>query len=159
VTPRFGNETVALGLHQPYRKRSPALVYILLNVVPIGLAALLGLLVGAGWTQVAGAGQAGPPSLALTLGAFVALFWLASILAGALILAPPQAGEWTMAIGSAVVIWVGFVLPALAVTLAYRRVPGGAIALDCAYWLVVMLLQAVLMKAYGLVPPPGAPGA
>lgn len=133
------------------------MIYILTNVVPIALAALLGLLVGYGWMRAFGTAATRTPSLALAAGAFVAEFWLASILAGALILAPPQAGEWTMAVGSAVVIWIGFILPALAVTLRFRGVYGRAVVADCAYWLVVMVLQAALMKAYGLVPPPGAP--
>lgn len=133
------------------------MIYIILNVVPIALATLAGLLVGLAWTKLPGGAPERGIAPALGVLALVAEFWLASILAGALILAPPQAGEWTMAIGSAVVIWVGFVLPALLVTLRYRGLPARAIVADCAYWLVAMVLQAVILKAYGLVPPPGAP--
>jgi hypothetical protein len=46
----------------------------------------------------------------------VAEVWLACILAGALILAPPEAGAWAMALGSAFIIWIGFVLPTLIVS-------------------------------------------
>jgi hypothetical protein len=46
-------------------------------------------------------------------GVSLAEFWLASILAGALILAPSQAGVWVRALGSAVVILIGFVVAVL----------------------------------------------
>ncbi|KAB0682532.1 DUF1761 domain-containing protein [Aureimonas leprariae] len=135
------------------------MIYIILNVVPIGLATLAGLLVGFLWVKSLGGMPERRITPALAVVALVAEFWLASILAGALILAPRQAGEWTMAVGSAVVIWIGFVLPALAVTLLYRRLSARPILGDCAHWLVVMVLQAVVLKSYGLVPPPGTPGA
>ena len=77
-----------------------------------------------------------------------------AILAGALILAPAKAGDWTMVIGSAVVIWIGCVVPVCIVTLRARAVAAGAVAADCAYWLVVMLAQAFVLKSIGLVPPP-----
>ena len=59
-----------------------------------------------------------------------------------------------MAIGSAVVIWIGFVVPVLVVSLGVRQVRAGSIAGDAAHWLMVMLVQAVILKSIGLVPPP-----
>jgi hypothetical protein len=84
----------------------------------------------------------------------VAQGWFAAILAGALILAPAKAGDWTMALGSAVVIWIGFVVPVSIVTLRARQQRWSAALLDCLYWLVVMLVQAIVLKSWGLVPPP-----
>ena len=79
--------------------------------------------------------------------------WLACILAGALILAPHQAGVWVMSLGSAVIIWIGFVLPSLLTTLRFRRVPLPAALADCALWLAVMLLQAGVLQLVGLQRP------
>ena len=59
-----------------------------------------------------------------------------------------------MAIGSAVVIWIGFVVPATIVTLRYRAIGWREVARDCGYWLVVMVVQALVLKSLGLVPPP-----
>lgn len=129
------------------------MIYILLNLWPIGVATLIGLIIGAAYHRLSG-GVARPPT-GLVLSAALAEFWLAAILAGALILAPPKADPWVMAIGSAVVIWAGFVVPVLVVTLGYRGVPRRRIVGDCGHWLVVMAVQAVAMKAIGLIPPPG----
>lgn len=129
------------------------MVYILLNLVPIVAATLLGLALGYGHHRVFGAG-ARFPSAGFIITTALGEFWLAAILAGALILAPPKADPWVMAIGSAVVIWAGFVLPLLAITLGYRGVKVRLIMRDCAHWLVLMVAQAVLMKSMGLVPPP-----
>ena len=135
--------------------------YIGLNALQILAATLVGLAFGAAYHALTrplegapegGATRYGPLFL---LTAFLAEFWLASILAGALILAPPGAGAWVMAVGSALVIWIGFVVPALVVAQGYRGAPARVVALDCGYWLVVMLAQAVVMKALGLAPPPG----
>lgn len=127
------------------------MIYIALNAMAIGVAALAGLVIGAVWLR---SGNSGLPSLKAGAASFVALFWSASILAGALILAPSEAGEWTMAIGSAVVIWAGFVLPALGLTLAVQGFSMRQIVSICAYWLLTMVAQAVIMQAWGLVPPP-----
>ena len=59
-----------------------------------------------------------------------------------------------MAIGSAVVIWAGFVVPVGVVTLRVRNYAWAAVAVDALYWLVVMLVQALVLKSIGLVPPP-----
>ncbi len=129
------------------------MIYILLNLVPILAATVLGLALGYLHHRIAGGG-ARTPAWGLIVTTALGEFWLAAILAGALILAPPKADPWVMAVGSAVVIWAGFVLPLLAITLGYRGVPVRLIARDCAHWLVLMVAQAVLMKSIGLVPPP-----
>ncbi|EAU42201.1 hypothetical protein FP2506_05166 [Fulvimarina pelagi HTCC2506] len=136
------------------------MIYIVLNIVPILAATIASLFFGAAVSKaVPSSGVAGRRSIGFIATVFLAEFWLCSILAGALILAPPEAGEWTMALGSAVVIWIGFVVPALVVTLGYRGVPAGRIALHCAHWFGAMLIMALVLKTIGLVPPPGAPGS
>jgi hypothetical protein len=127
------------------------MIYIWLNAIPILVATLAGLGIGALFRRLGGLPA---PRPGFVLSAFVAEAWFAAILAGALILAPAKAGDWTMAIGSAVVIWIGFVVPVLVVSLGVRQLPARAIAGDAAHWLIVMLVQAVILKAIGLVPPP-----
>ncbi len=125
------------------------MIYIVLNAVPILLGTLAGL--AAGWlVQHFASGE----GTRLPIVAFLVQAWFAAILAGALILAPPRADPWIMAVASAVVIWIGFVVPALTVSLRQRGQGGYAIATEATYWLVVMLVQAVVMKLVGLVPPP-----
>ena len=126
------------------------MIYIWLNIVPIVAATIIGLLIGFGWTRASKL----KISAGVAITAIIAEFWLAAILAGALILAPTQADPWTMALGSAFIIWVGFVLPALAVTLSVRSIGFAAAASAYGYWLVTMLAQAALMQAMGLVAPP-----
>lgn len=128
------------------------MIYIWLNIVPILIATLAGLAIGAVWTRVSGR----PVGSGVIVLALVAEFWLSAILAGAVILAPDQASAWTMALGSAFIIWVGFVLPVLVVTLGVLGTGAGAIASASGYWLVTMLVQAALLQAMGLVPPPVA---
>ncbi len=127
------------------------MIYIALNIVPILIATLAGLAIGAVVWRRAASDVALRRLLPFAL---VAEFWLASILAGALILAPPRGSAWTMALGSAFVIWIGFVVPALIVTQRVRGVRWGAIGTDCAHWLVVMLVQAAVMQGWELVAPP-----
>lgn len=122
------------------------MIYIVLNALPILVAALLSLALGMLWYR-----NQRPATLA-TL--FLAQAWLAAILAGALILAPPEAGVWTMTIGSAVVIWLGFVVPSVAATARLRGVVWRGIARDLGYWLVAMVAQALVMRLIGLTPPP-----
>ena len=129
------------------------MIYILLNLGPIAAATLLGLAIGLVWLRASGMLLPGWAALA---GAALAEFWLAAILAGALILAPPEAGAWVMAVGSAVVIWIGFVVPVLWVTfMAHGMAPRQTVS-AALHWLAVMLGQAVLMQGIGLVPPPAA---
>ncbi|MGB7419080.1 MAG: hypothetical protein WA918_07865, partial [Erythrobacter sp.] len=73
------------------------MIYILLNVVPIALAMIAGLAIGLVWLRLSSMLLPGWRTLAV---AGLAQFWLASILAGALILAPDEAGAWIMALGS-----------------------------------------------------------
>ena len=128
------------------------MIYIYLNLVPILMATVLGLVIGAVYRIAFG------PYVRMSGGTLtiVALgeFWLAAILAGALILAPDKASPWVMAVGSAVVIWAGFVLPSILVTQRHRALRWSAVLGDCGYWLVTMVVQAVAMKLIGLVPPP-----
>lgn len=120
--------------------------YILTNAIPILLAGLAGTaLIAAMWR-----GRTTPAILAA---AFALLSWLAAILAGALILAPVEAGVWTVALGSAFIIWVGFVLPTVAVTLVTRGIAWPRALADAGAWLVVMLAQAVVLRAVGVVGP------
>jgi hypothetical protein len=123
------------------------MIYILLNAVPILLATLAGLLAG----MVVHRGRVTVGDAAVR---YAAQVWFAAILAGALILAPPRAAAWLMAMGSAIVIWIGFVVPVTVVTLRQHRIGWPLVARDCGYWLLVMLVQALVLKTWGLVPPP-----
>lgn len=135
--------------------------YILLNALPIAVATAAGLVTGLAFRVGArrfGGPRTGPDralSPAGLLAVALAQAWLASILAGALILAPSEAGAWTMAIGSALVIWIGFVVPATVVNHVHSNLPAATAAIDSGYWLVVMGVQAVVLKSMGLIPPGG----
>ncbi len=130
------------------------MVYILLNALPILMAAAVSVIFGLGFYALVGRG--GEFRRLRLLGiAFGAEAWIAAILAGALILAPEEAGAWTMAIGTAVIIWVGFVAPALLITGLHRKLPLSGILTDLVHWLAVMLLQVGVMEVWGLTPPPG----
>ena len=120
--------------------------YILLNLVPIGAAALAGLAV---LFLLAPA----RPTMPKLVGALLGLAWLAAILAGALILAPVTAGGWTIALGSAFIIWVGFVLPALTIALVLRGHSLGAGLADAGRWLAIMLVQGAVLHVIGLIRP------
>lgn len=128
--------------------------YILDNIVQILVATGAGLLFGFLWYRTLGQHAGAVP---LTGGraavAFVAEFWLASILAGALILAPPEAGEWVMAVGTPIVIWIGFVVPALVVTLGRMGTRGSVIVQEAGHWFGVMLVQALVLQLIGVSAP------
>ena len=124
--------------------------YIVLNALQILIAIMAGLGLGALYT-LAGRTRALTTGIVVTV--CVAEGWIACILAGALILAPVKAGGWTIALGTAVIIWSGFVLPALAATLRYRGAGWRETAGDCAHWLGVMLVQAAVLHALGLTHP------
>lgn len=138
--------------------KGAVLIYILENAFTILTATLVGLGFGVGYclmadrarTRIIGLTKLVP----LMLLAFVAQFWLASILAGALILAPAEADGWTMAIGSALVIWIGFVVPVLFVTHRFRGLSARVALIDCGHWLAVMIAQAIMLRSMGLSPPP-----
>ncbi|MEO0642519.1 MAG: hypothetical protein AAFY47_03765 [Pseudomonadota bacterium] len=85
----------------------------------------------------------------------VSEFWLASILAGALILAPPQAPALIMVLATPVVIWIGFVVPVIAVQSAVQEISLRSTVLTGLHWLVVMLAMAGVLEYMGL----SAPGA
>jgi hypothetical protein len=121
------------------------MIYIVLNAVPIGLATLIGLLLAQFVDR--------PKRLADWAVALVSLAWLNAILAGALILAPPKAPIWVMTIGSAVVIWAGFVAPALATSLRIAGQRWGRIGRAALWWLLAMVVAAVVMRLVGLTPP------
>lgn len=123
------------------------MIYIWLNIVPILVAALASV----GLAGLIYGRKAAPATLVVV---FLAQAWLAAILAGALILAPPKGGVWTMTIGSAVVIWAGFVAPTLAASYRLRGQSLRTISADGGYWLAAMVMQAIIMRLIGLVPPP-----
>ena len=124
--------------------------YIVTNAFAILVATFAGLVVGAVYAVLQGWRGRSPTFIAT---AAVAEFWLACILAGALILAPPQAGAWTMALGSAVVIWIGFVLPSVLLTLRWRDVRWTSALADSFVWLAVMAAQAAVLHLIGLTKP------
>lgn len=128
------------------------MIYILLNLGPILAATLAGLVAGALWLKWLAPPLAWSPRLIAT--AVVAEFWLAAILAGALILAPSEAPKLVMALLTPIVIWAGFVLPALMVTHAVRGLPVRTALVDVGHWLLVTFVQAAVLHALGLVPPP-----
>ena len=142
------------------------MIYIVENIVAILFATIAGFVFGAAWygalsgPWLRAVGLSGErarnASKTIYAVAFALEFWIASILAGAIILAPPEAGEWTMAIGSAVVIWIGFVLPTTAVNNLSALRPKRLIAIDAGHWLGVFLVQVVVMKLWGLVAPAAA---
>lgn len=130
------------------------MIYIVLNLVPITAATLAGLAIGYAAHRLG----AGEQRLGWGMAALVAAgeFWLAAILAGALILAPPRADPWVMTVASAVVIWAGFVAPTVAISFVHQRASSRRAAGAVLHWLAVMVTQAVVMKAIGLIaPPPG----
>jgi hypothetical protein len=131
------------------------MIYIVMNAAAILAATVASVAFGALYYSAASRGRPRVSGLAGTLvTAFIAEFWLCAILAGALILAPPKGGIWTMTIGSAFVIWIGFIVPAILATYRVRALGIGTALADCAHWLGAMLIMAVVLRLIGLVPPP-----
>ena len=128
------------------------MIYIVLNGVAILSATMAGLVFGILYYGVVDRSRGGGAGTLVI--AFVAEAWLGAILAGALILAPPKGSVWTMTLGSAFVIWLGFVVPSLAGSYRFRALPMRMALVDCGYWLGVMLVQAVVLRLIGLVAPP-----
>ncbi|MEL6289579.1 MAG: hypothetical protein AAFQ35_12475 [Pseudomonadota bacterium] len=124
------------------------MIYVVLNAVPILLAAAVSWGITAAFE---------PRARTIWPGAviFAAFAWMAAITAGALIVAPPQAGEWTMAIMTGVVLAIGFFIPARIIDDRNRAASWVASLLGGVRWLAVLLAQVLVMKTYGLVPPPG----
>jgi hypothetical protein len=133
-------------------------IYIIENLLPIFVAACGGLLAGTVYLNAAGrvssmTDSAKVRSIGALLVAFVAEFWIASILAGALILAPEEAGEWAMAIGTAFILWVGFIAPAMVVNHRYEGRGWGQTGIKTGHWLLVLVVQAVLLQSLGVEGP------
>ncbi len=95
------------------------------------------------------------PGLLHYIAIFIAEFWMAAILAGAVILAPTDqgAGPWTMALGSAFIIWIGFVLPALFVNYRLLGLSRRLVLIDTLHWLIAMMLMAATVQAIGVSSP------
>lgn len=126
------------------------MLYIVTNIASIAAATVVGLFVL--WLGF----RANLRGVSLAVAA-AALFWLAAILAGALILAPVAANAWTIALGTACIIWGGFVLPALTVAMPLRGV--SLARADAAWWLAIMLAQATTLHSVGLIKPAVPPTA
>ena len=127
------------------------MIYIAINAIAIFAATTAGLIFGyfyAALMRMRGVS----PAVFLTVA--LAEFWLAAILAGALILAPAKQDLWTMALGSAFVIWIGFVVPVIMTSYRFRRIPVRAALMDSVHWLGVMIIQAAILRLIGLTPPP-----
>jgi hypothetical protein len=132
------------------------MIYIWLNLGAILLATAASLAVGAVWLRLAGPRPPITPGMCAT--AFICVWWLAAILAGALILAPEEAPRWAMVLGSPLVIWAGFVLPAVVLVHRLRQLAWRFALSDSLLWLLMMVAQAVILELVGLVPPPRALG-
>lgn len=118
------------------------------------MAALTGLLVGL--VHFTMSRPAERPTLDFLLLTAIAEFWVATILAGALIVMPDGAlNVWMMTAIAVVLIWVGFIAPVLLVTLRFRGMPGPMAAADAVHWLVVLMVQAMVMQSVGLQAPLG----
>lgn len=120
------------------------MIYIVDNAGAIMLATVAGLLVGVAFYPEA------RRRIGWLVTAFVAEAWFAALLAGALILAPAKADPWVMAIGTAVVIWIGFIVPALIVTLRAHAFTVADVAQNLIHWLIVMVVEAIVLHAVGL---------
>ena len=132
------------------------MIYIVTNAIAILGATLCGRMFGLIYDRLAGTGRALPSAPSGTMGVvFLAELWLCAILAGALILAPPKGGIWTMTLGSAFVIWIGFVLPTIVAGYRSRGLGWRVIGSDCGQALGVMLVQAAVLRLIGLVAPAG----
>ena len=142
------------------------MIYIVQNIVPILAATVVAFAFGGLYYRVLRRpylAAAGPlaskaetrPGVLHYVAIFVAEFWMAAILAGAVILAPTDegAGPWTMALGSAFIIWVGFVLPAFFVSYRVLGAKGSLILIDVLHWLIAMLLIAATVQAIGVSAP------
>lgn len=127
------------------------MIYIVENGVAIGAATLAGLAIGAALLAARGRLRQITPGLVAT--ATIAEFWLCAILAGALILAPARADPWVMSFGSAFIIWIGFIVPAFAVSYRARGLSFTAVTGEALHWLAVMLAQVLVLRMVGLVAP------
>ena len=138
------------------RREGSPVTYIGTNLIAILAATLAGLAFGVVFHAMAGRAEGrgnGLHSLRLLIVSALAEFWLAAILAGALILAPVEANAWTITLVTPVVIWIGFVVPVLAVSYTARRLGLRSLLLDAAHWLAVMVGQGAVLHLVGLAKP------
>jgi len=56
-----------------------------------------------------------------------------------------------MALGSAVVIWIGFIVPVLMVTHLFHGLSLASALLDSGHWIAVLLAQAAVLHLVGLI--------
>lgn len=130
------------------------MIYIVHNVWPIAAAALAAWAFGAAWFALLPArDRDARASLAGQLLVLASLFWIAAILAGALILAPVEAGGWTVALGTAAIIWGGFVFPVAIADTALHHKQWSTMVSRAGYWLGAMLLMAAILQTIGLQRP------
>ena len=143
------------------------MIYILQNAWAILAGTVASFAFGAAWYGALGRpwmaaaglneerikGPSGKGSPVPFVVAFAAEFWIASILAGALILAPVDAGVWTVTITTAVILWIGFVAPALLVNNLYEKRPFSLFAINAGHWLGVLVIQAIVIRLVGVVAP------
>ncbi|MEL6487601.1 MAG: hypothetical protein AAFQ13_10725, partial [Pseudomonadota bacterium] len=76
-----------------------------------------------------------------------------SLLAGALILAPAQAPAVVMALMTPFILWVGFIVPVIAVSGAVSDISARSTVLTALHWLIVMLAMGATLQVIGLTAP------
>jgi hypothetical protein len=64
-----------------------------------------------------------------------------------------QADVWVVTLVTAFILWVGFIMPALLATLRARGLNWSVTLADAGVWLLVLLLQAVVLRLAGLAAP------
>jgi hypothetical protein len=118
------------------------MAYLWLNALPILLAGLAGAVpLGLLWRL--------PGAIALGV---LSSIWIAAILAGALLIAPVPTGVWVVTLVTPVILWIGFILPALLASMSARGVAWSRTLADSAAWLAALLLQASVLRLVGLTP-------
>ena len=142
-----------------------SMIYIVENIVPILAATVAAFGFGGLWfgvlsrfwsraqLRVTGRPDTGRRGISTYTLVFIAEFWMCAILAGALILAPPEASPWAMVIGSAIIIWVGFVLPAIVADHHLAGRPFALTLLQAGHWGGAMVVMAVVLQATGVSGP------
>lgn len=127
------------------------MIYILDNFLAILGATSVALVLGLIGLRMA---KGFLPNAGSLLVVFAAEFWMACILAGALILAPTdEAPRWVMTLATPFVIWLGFVVPVTSVLGAFNELSARSTLRASLHWLVVMLAMAGTLQAIGLVAP------
>lgn len=143
---RYGWSSVQVKTDTSHR-----MIYILQNIVAICAATCVGLLLGLLAVRLSNGLL---PSVSALLVIALAEFWMACILAGALILAPPEAPAWVMPLATPFIIWVGFVVPVIVVSGAVSELSARSAMRTAGHWLVVMLAMAATLQAIGLTARP-----